>query len=91
MTTVVTAYGTFDEKALLSIRETMKTISDEMTIIEGHKANIKAEIDGLHETHKIPKKILSRMAKTYHKNSFPVEATEDSEFESLYVGMQEAK
>jgi hypothetical protein len=43
----------------------------------------------MYDAHKIPKKVINRMAKTYHKQSFQEEVTEDNEFEALYVSLTE--
>lgn len=91
MTAVTTLYGSFDENQLKSIRDALSEISNEMTVIDSHKEAIKDVIDALYDNFKIPKKVLRRMAKTHHKQSFQEEVTEDNEFEALYLGMTETK
>lgn len=91
MTAVTTLYGSFDENQLKSIRDALSEISNEMSIIDSHKEAIKDVIDALYDNFKIPKKVLRRMAKTHHKQSFQEEVTEDNEFEALYIGMTETK
>jgi hypothetical protein len=91
MTAVITLYGSFDENQLKSIHDALSEISNEMTIIDSHKEAIKDVIDALYDNFKIPKKVLRRMAKTHHKQSFQEEVTEDNEFEALYIGMTETK
>jgi hypothetical protein len=91
MTAVTTLYGSFDENQLKSIRDALSEISNEMTVIDSHKEAIKDVIDALYDNFKIPKKVLNRLAKTHHKQSFQEEVTEDSEFEALYLGLSETK
>lgn len=91
MATVTTLYGTFTEEDLKSIKDSLSEISNEMAIIESHKQAIKDIKDAIFDAHKIPKKVLNRMAKTYHKQSFQEEVAEDNEFEALYVGLTETK
>ena len=91
MTAVTTLYGSFDENQLNSIRDALSEISNEMSVIDSHKEAIKDVIDALYDNFKIPKKVLRRMAKTHHKQSFQEEVTEDNEFEALYIGMTETK
>jgi len=91
MTAVATLYGSFDENQLKSIRDALSEISNEMSVIDSHKEAIKDVIDALYDNFKIPKKVLRRMAKTHHKQSFQEEVTEDNEFEALYIGMTETK
>lgn len=91
MTAVTTLYGSFDEIQLRSIRDALSEISNEMTIIDSHKESIKDVMDVIFDNFKIPKKVIRRMAKTHHKQSFQEEVTEDNEFEALYLGMTETK
>jgi hypothetical protein len=91
MTKVTTLYGSFDEKELKSIHDALNEISNEMTIIESHKDAIKDVLNSLHDQFKIPLKVLRRLVKTHHKNSFQEEVAEDSEFEALYTGLTETK
>ena len=88
---MTTLYGSFDENQLKSIRDALSEISNEMSVIDSHKEAIKDVIDALYDNFKIPKKVLRRMAKTHHKQSFQEEVTEDNEFEALYIGMTETK
>ena len=91
MTAVTTLYGSFDENQLKSIRDALNEISNEMVVIDSHKEAIKDVINALYDNFKIPKKVIRRMAKTHHKQSFQEEVTEDNEFEALYIGMTETK
>lgn len=91
MTAVTTLYGSFDENQLKSIHDALSEISNEMTVIDSHKEAIKDVINALYDNFKIPKKVLRRMAKTHHKQSFQEEVTEDNEFEALYLSMTETK
>lgn len=91
MTAVTTLYGSFDENQLKSIRDALNEISNEMVVIDSHKDAIKDVINALYDNFKIPKKVIRRMAKTHHKQSFQEEVTEDNEFEALYLGMTETK
>lgn len=91
MTAVTTLYGSFDENQLKSIRDALSEMSNEMSIIDSHKEAIKDVVDALYDNFKIPKKVIRRMAKTHHKQSFQEEVTEDNEFEALYLGMTETK
>jgi len=91
MTAVTTLYGSFTEDDLKSIHDCLNEISNEMSKIEQNKEAIKDIIGALYDAHKIPKKVLNRLAKTHHKQSFQEEVTEDSEFEALYLGLSETK
>ena len=91
MTAINTLYGTFAEDDLKAIKDSLSEISNEMTIIESHKQAIKDIMDAMSDAHKIPKKVLRRMAKAHHKQSFQEEVTEDNEFEALYLGVTEIK
>ena len=91
MTHIVTQYGTFKEEDLKSIKEALNEISNELDIISQHKDAIKDVINAVFDNYKIPKKVIRRLAKAHHKNSFQEELAHDSEFETLYIGLTEAK
>lgn len=66
------------------IRAAVGEISGSMTRIEAEKALIKEIIKKLSEEHELPKKELSRMAKTYHKQSYAKEQEEIDIFTTMY-------
>ena len=65
------------------IMDAMTEISSCMTRVEGEKSYIKETIADLHEKYQIPKKMLSRFAKCYHKSSYHEEIGADDEFETM--------
>lgn len=91
MADVDTLYGTFSEKDLRGIKDALGEISNEMTIIDTHKESIKDIVDAVYDKYKLPKKVINRLAKTYHKQTFQEEVQLDNEFEAIYVGITEAK
>jgi hypothetical protein len=91
MADVDTLYGTFSENDLKGIKDALGEMSNEMAIIEGHKEAIKDIVDAIYDKYKLPKKIINRLAKAYHKQSFQEEIQLDNEFEAIYVGVTEAK
>jgi len=91
MTTVNTLYGTFNEDDLKSIYSCLNEISNEMATIDQHKEAIKDIMSAMNDAHNIPKKVIRRLAKAHHKNSFQEELAEDNEFEALYTGLTESK
>jgi 16S rRNA C967 or C1407 C5-methylase (RsmB/RsmF family) len=91
MADVDTLYGTFSEDDLKAIKNSISEMSNEMSIIEGHKEAIKDIVDAVYDKYKLPKKIINRLAKAYHKQSFQEEVQLDNEFEAIYVGVTEAK
>jgi hypothetical protein len=62
----------------------IKEISASMTKIEGEKSVQKEIIAALAEEFDLPKKYLSKMAKTYHKQSFDQEVRASEDFSTLY-------
>jgi hypothetical protein len=58
---------------------------------DSNNAAIKDIVDAAHDDLKIPKKIIKRMAKTQHKNSFQTEVAEYKEYEALYESMAEVR
>lgn len=91
MTDIVTQYGTFKEDDLKSIKDALNEISNELNIISQHKDSIKDVINAVYDNYNIPKKVIRRLAKAHHKNSFQEEVAQDNEFESIYIGLTETK
>lgn len=62
----------------------IKDVSNEMTKIDVIKASIKDMIKETADKYDLEKKILNKMVRSYHKQSFFQDQEEFSEFESLY-------
>ena len=78
-----------DPKVKAAIRESIRTISDQWALIEGHRAVIKSEVDAIAETHDLPKKHVRRMARVYHNQNFKTDQEENEEFALLYEAIVE--
>lgn len=91
MTAVDTLYGSFSADDLKAMKKALDEASNELSIIDQHKEAVKDIINAMHDLHKIPKKVLSRMIKVHHKQTFQQTVAEDNEFEALYIGMTETK
>lgn len=59
-------------------------MSNSMTRIEGERDYIKEAVKELSDKYQIPKKTVSKIAKTYHKQNFQQAVSENEEFEELY-------
>ena len=88
---VNTLYGTFQEDDLKSISDALDEICLVLTAIDSKKQEIKDIVDATFDAHKIPKKVLNRLAKTRYKQSFESDVAEDNEFEAIYTGLAEVK
>lgn len=66
------------------IKDALQEISDSMTRVDAEKDLIKEAINELHDNFKISKKILNKMARTYHKQNFLNEQQNHEEYETLY-------
>jgi hypothetical protein len=91
MTKVNTLFGSFDDDALKKLKGYVDEAVLHMHKNDSNNAAIEDIIDLAYDELKIPKKILKRMAKTQHKNSFQTEVAESKEFEALYESMVEVK
>ena len=91
MTKVNTLFGSFDDDALKKLNGYVDEAVLHMHKNDSNNAAIKDIIELAYDELKIPKKILKRMAKTQHKNSFQTEVAESKEFEALYESMVEVK
>lgn len=89
--TIQTIYGTLDEKQLKELKGAIEEVNNYLHEIEHRQKLIKEILDLAADNSKIPKKIISRMAKVYHKQSFQEEVAAHKEFESLFEGITEIK
>jgi hypothetical protein len=91
MTKVTTLFGEFDDAALKKLKGYVDEAVLHMHKNDSNNAAIKDIVDAAHDDLKIPKKIIKRMAKTQHKNSFQTEVAEYKEYEALYESMVEVR
>lgn len=82
--TIVSTFGTFTDKELQVLKKGLKEMSDVMTMMESQKEAMKDIMGSIYDELKIPKKILRKMAKTYHVKNFSEVLNENQEFELLY-------
>jgi len=73
-----------DPNVQKAIRATLGEISGYMTQIEAYRDSIKEAIKNKSEEYQIPKKILRKMATTYHKQNFEKELESMEEFQEVY-------
>ena len=89
--TIQTIYGTLDEKQLKELKGAIEEINNYFNEIEHRQKMIKEIVDLTCDNTKLPKKILNKMAKVYHKQSFQEEVATHKEFESLFESITEIK
>jgi len=87
--TVASAFGNFDEGQLETLKGGLKELSNVFTMQESQKEVLKDIINNLHEELKIPKKLINKLAKTYHKRNYEETSLENQEFELLYESVTE--
>jgi hypothetical protein len=91
MPTIQTLFGTFDDQQL----KALKGAVDEIVLVMNKQDTLKIEMNDIvnatHDTLKVPKKIIKRMAKVQYKQSFQTEVAESKEFEALFEGITEVK
>jgi hypothetical protein len=70
-----------DKEKLLKI---LKECSESKTRIEAERDLIKESVSVISEELQLPKKLLNRMVKVYHKQNFDEEVAVHDQFETLY-------
>lgn len=91
MTKVTTLFGEFDNDALKKLKGYVDEAVLHMHRNDANNEAIKDIVSAAHDELKIPKKIIKRMAKVQHKNSFQTEVAEYKEFEALFESMTEVR
>jgi hypothetical protein len=66
------------------LKKVINEISDSMTRIEAERDLIKESVKRVSEETVVEKKLIRKMAKTFHKNSFESDVTEQRDFESIF-------
>ncbi len=64
--------------------DAIKECSDSMTRIEGEKDFIKEATKKVCEDLKLPKRLVNRLVKVYHKQNYDEEVATHEQFEQLY-------
>lgn len=70
-----------DKQKLLTV---LKDCSASKTRIEGERDLIKEAVSDISKELNLPKKIINRMVKVYHKQNFDEEVAVQDQFETLY-------
>ena len=82
-----TIFGELTPPQVQTLKDGIKEMDVFLSRIDNEKSGLKDVVDSIHEETKIPKKIINRIARVRHKNTFAEVVTEDSEFESLYTAV----
>lgn len=67
-----------------NLLEVIKECSDSMTRIQGEKDFMKEQVSEISEQLQIPKKLVNKMIKVYHKRNYDEEVAIQEQFETLY-------
>lgn len=70
-----------DRKKLL---DCLHECSNSMTRIEGERDFIKEAVSEVSKNLQLPKKLVAKMVKVYHKQNYDEEVTTNEQFEALY-------
>jgi hypothetical protein len=89
--TVVSTFGTFSDKELETLKKGIKEMSDIFTMQEAQRDALKEAINHIYEELKIPKRIIRKVAKTYHMRNYSEVVVENEEFALFYEGVTENK
>jgi len=82
---IETVFGTLDDDQIKTLRDGVKEMSVHLSRMDSEKEALKDIVSSIFDEIKVPKKIINRIAKVYHKQSFAETVTEDNEFQSLYA------
>jgi len=75
---------------LAKIKSAMQECSGAMLRVEGERTYIKEAIKELSDEYNIPKKILNKLLRTYHKNNKDQVIAETEQFEAAYEAVFES-
>lgn len=84
---VASTFGTYSSDELVKLKKGIREMSDVMSMMDAQRDTLKSIIDELYDEVKIPKKIIRKLAKAYHKQNFSQQVVENEEFELFYEGI----
>lgn len=84
---VASTFGNFTEEELKVLKNGIKELSDVYTMMEAQKDTEKSIIDAVYEELKIPKSLIRKVAKAYHKRNYDAVVAENEEFQLFYEGV----
>lgn len=87
MTTIQTLFGTFNEEQLKALKGALDEMNEVMFKQEQLSTAMKDILTAAHDSLKVPKKILRKMARVQYKQNFETEVAESKEFEALFEGI----
>lgn len=87
MTTIQTLFGTFNEEQLKALKGALDEMNEVMFKQEQLSGSMKDILSAAHDSLKVPKKILRKMARVQYKQNFETEVAESKEFEALFEGI----
>lgn len=70
-----------DKEQLMRV---LRTCSDSLTRVSAERDLIKDEVKAICDQLQLPKRIVNRLVKTYHKQNFAEEVTVNEQFQTLY-------
>lgn len=66
------------------IQDALQEISNSMTRIDAERDFIKEAVNAVSEEHELPKKLVRKMSRVYHRQNFKEEQATHEEFELMY-------
>jgi Zn-dependent M32 family carboxypeptidase len=66
------------------IKEAVQEISNSLTRIEAERDMIREIVKEVSDTHQIPRKIIAKISKTFHKQNLAQEVSDHEDFVDLY-------
>ena len=85
--TIQTLFGTFNDEQLKALKGALDEMNEVMFKQEQLSTSMKDILAAAHDSLKVPKKILRKMARVQYKQNFETEVAESKEFEALFEGI----
>lgn len=73
-----------DPKVKEAVEKVLKDISNQWTIVEGYRSAVSEQFKGLKEEHDVPLRLLRKLARAYHRQTFQTEVQENEDFQAVY-------
>ena len=73
-----------DPKIQEALKKACVDVSNQWTIMEGYRAAVSEALKGVSEEHDIPLRLLRKLARAYHRQTFQTEVQENEDFQAVY-------
>jgi len=86
---VYVSINSLSDSAKEDIMDAVRLLDESLTVLDSQKDNMKAVLDGIESKYQVNKKLVRKLATTYHKATFEDEQEFMNSFEDMWLNIVE--